>query len=224
MTSEYLGRYGVSAQSAAAYVKRGWLRRLQRGVFVFPSDELSIYGVVKYFEELHPDVHVASKTALAWNGIVHNVDFSESVVLFGESRFAIPDWATSWPIRYVRTRLFSSDLLRQTLKSVGHLPMGLQAATPERAILEMLYEVGSGISVEEGKHIFEGFRYPRKKILGRLLASCTSMKVTRLFAMWAKETELLDVESFYGEYRIQRGSSTFWSIKAENNMKLSLHP
>ena len=219
MTSEYLSHFGVSAQSAATYVKHGWLKRLQRGVFAFPADELTVLGVVKYFEEQYSDIHVASKTALAWNGIIHNIDFSDSVILFGESRFSIPSWASSLPIRYVRTTLFSKEALSYSFNTVNQI----QTAIPERAILEMLYEVGNGINIEEGRHIFEDFLYPRKKILGKLLANCTSLKVTRLFAMWAKETKLLNVESFYNEYHIQRGSSSFWSVKVANG-SLSLHP
>ena len=52
--------------------------------------------------------------------------------------------------------------------------------------LELLYDVGTHQGLEEARNLFEGLSNPRKEILGRLLACCTSVKAVRLFLTWAR--------------------------------------
>ena len=46
---------------------------------------------------------------------------------------------------------------------------GLRVSVPERAVLELLYDVGTHQGLEEARHLFEGLTNPRKDMLGRLL-------------------------------------------------------
>ena len=61
---------------------------------------------------------------------------------------------------------------------------------PERALLEMLSEVGLQQSVEEARHLMEGARSLRLEVLRKLLQECVRVKVVRLCTQWAQELDL----------------------------------
>ena len=72
-----LARLGVSPQLAAQYAKGGWLVRLAHGVYAFPSDELEVQATVRFLQTRVPGLHVAGKSALALQGVRHNLGTRE---------------------------------------------------------------------------------------------------------------------------------------------------
>jgi hypothetical protein len=101
---------------------------------------------------------------------------------------------------------------------------GLRVSTPERAALEMLYEVGTHQGLEEARSVFEGLRNVRKDVVGQLLACCASVKAVRLFLMWSRQTGLLDVEMLQREYSPRVGSGARWMRRLDDGTLLSLKP
>jgi hypothetical protein len=102
-----LRRLGVSPQLAAQYVKGDWLVRLAQGVYAFPNDELYLLATLRFLQTRVPGLHVAGKSALALQGVRHNLGARAPWLLWGDSRFTLPDWFTSrFPTRYVSARLF----------------------------------------------------------------------------------------------------------------------
>ena len=93
-----------------------------------------------------PGLHVGGKSALALQGVRHNLGSRETLVLWGDGRFALPAWFTSrFPARYVHARLFDwpdTALAGKTLTTPPGLPEDLRVAASERAVLELLYEAG----------------------------------------------------------------------------------
>lgn len=81
--SKTLQGLGVSSALAHKYVKSGWLERLGRGVFMFAGDELTRDSTIKFLASKIPDLHIASKTALAWHGHQQNVAYQETLILWG---------------------------------------------------------------------------------------------------------------------------------------------
>jgi hypothetical protein len=63
-------------------------------------------------------------------------------------------------------------------------------SVPERALLEMLGEVGIRQGVEEARNIMEGIQSVRLEILEPLLKHCRRVKVIRLCVLWAEELNL----------------------------------
>ena len=61
---------------------------------------------------------------------------------------------------------------------------------PERALLEMLSEVGLQQGIEETRNIMEGARALRPEVLTTLLKNCQCVKVARLSVRWAEELGL----------------------------------
>ena len=167
-------------------------------------------------------------SALAIQGVRHNLRSRETAVLWGDSRYSLPAWLTSrFPARYVHARLFEwpdASLDSRTLGTPPGLPDGLWVSSPERAVLELLYEAGNRESLEESRNVFDGLRSPRKELLGQLLSCCTSVKAVRLFLTWARETGVVDVDDLLARHPLRTGSDKRWMSRLADGTLLSLKP
>lgn len=223
-----LASLGVSAKLAAYYAESGWLVRLAQGVYAFPADELSAHGATKFLQSRVAGLHVAGKSALALHGVRHNLTSRERLVLWGDVRFALPAWFTTrFPARYVSARLFDwpdEALATKSLTTPPAVTEGLRVSVPERAMLELLYDVGTHQGLEEARNLFENWSNPRKEMLGRVLACCTSVKTVRLFLTWARETNVTDVEALQQQYTLPVGSEKRWMTRLKDGTLLSLKP
>lgn len=223
-----LSQFEVSPQLAAHYAEAGWLVRLAQGVYAFPNDNFDIYGALKLLQQRVPGLHIGGKSALALQGVRHNLGSREIWVLWGDKRFALPTWFTSrFPARYSHAKLFDwpdTALINKTLATPPGLPDHVRVASPERAVLELLYEVGVKQSLEEARNLFDGLRSPRKAVLGQLLSCCTSVKAVRLFLTWARETSLVDVDTLLDQYPVRTGSASRWMSRLDDGTLLSLRP
>lgn len=187
-----LKRLRVSSSLASLYVSSGWLVRLGRGVFMFPNDELKLEPCVNFLSRRLPGLHVGGKTALAWRGVRHNIGPKERLYLWGDAPATLPGWFTDrFPARYVARRLFDPQLPAGFgLQPLPETPDGPAVSVPERALLELLSEVGVGQGVEEARNIMEGLRSLRLEVLSPLLKHCPRVKVVRLCVQWAEELNL----------------------------------
>lgn len=223
-----LATLGVSPQLAARYAEGGWLVRLAQGVYAFPNDDYGVYGALKFLQQRVPGMHVGGKSALAVQGVRHNLGSRDTLVLWGEARYTMPEWFTSrFPARYVHARLFDwpdVTLDGKTLGTPPGLPDGLRVSSPERAVLELLYDAGTKQSLEEARNVFDGLRSPRKELLGQLLSCCTSVKAVRLFLTWARETGVVDVDDLVARHPLRTGSDKRWMSRLADGTLLSLKP
>lgn len=221
-----LAEFGVSPQLAAHYAERGWLVRLAYGVYAYPNDPFGAYGALLFLQKRVPGLHVGGKSALALQGVQHNLAGRATLVLWGDARFALPRWFTArFPARYVRGALFDwqgVSLAGTALVTPPGLPAGLRVSVPERAVLEMLYEVGTKESLEEARNLFDGLRSPRKALLGQLLLCCKSVKTVRLFLAWARETGVVDVGELLAQYPLRTGSDRRWMSRLADGTLLTL--
>jgi hypothetical protein len=223
-----LATKGVSAKQAARYVESGWLIRLGQGVYAFPSDKLDVLGCILLLQKKVTGLHVAGKSAMALHGVRHNVRVRETWVLWGDQRFTLPEWFTARiPARYIHSKLFDwrhLSLNQDTITTpVGNLEH-LKVSVPERAVLEMLSEVGIHQDLEEARNLFDGLRNLRTDVLGELLSCCTSVKTVRLFLFWARETGLLDVDQLLKNYKVKAGSKSRWMSRLKDGTLLTLKP
>jgi len=221
---------GISAVLAAKYVESGWLVRLGQGVYAFAGDDWSAHGGIKLLQHRVPGLHLAGKSALALQGVRHNLARRETLVLWGDVRpYTLPTWFTTpFPARYVGAQLFDwsqqAGLDAKTVHTPPSVTEGLVVSVPERAVLELLHDVGTKQSVEEAMALFESLRSPRVAVMGQLLSCCTSVKTVRLFLAWARETELLDVNALLSMYSIPVGSSSRWVTRLKDGNLMSLSP
>ena len=192
MDSAELAKFGVSSDLAYFYAKSGWLERLARGTYMLAGDELGRDECLRFLADRMPGFHVGGKTALAWQGILHNVPAKEKLMLWGPKNARLPEWFSKlFPCRFTVRELFSAKLPHNFgLQPLPESPDGPPVAVPERALLEMLSEVGVHQEIEEARLIMEAVRWLRADVLGPLLTACKQQKALRLCIGWAEELSL----------------------------------
>jgi hypothetical protein len=192
LSTAVLREHGFSAFRASALARSGWLTHLGRGVYMVPGDTLSREGCLAYLSRLVPGFHVGGKTALSWRGIRQNVSFKEVLTLWGDQPKRLPTWFTQrFPSRYQATQLFDAELRKGF--GLQPLPNGrseILVSVPERALLELLSDVGKTQSLQEARELVEGLRTLREKTLDELLAHTTRIKVVRMAELLGRELDL----------------------------------
>jgi hypothetical protein len=147
---------------------------------------------LKFLSRRMPGFHVGGKTALAWRGVRHNLPVREPLSLWGDGKAGLPEWFHErFPSRYTTRNAFAPKLPKNFgLQSLPEVPDGVLVSVPERALLEMLSEVGVHQEIEEARNIMEGARALRPEVLATLLKNCHRVKVVRLCVSWAEELNL----------------------------------
>lgn len=193
-TSEELAALGISNDLAGYYARAGWLVRLSHGVFVRPDTPLELNPSLRLLERRVKGLHVGGKSALDWHGIRHNVSWHEPRLrLYGWASAPLPLWFIErFPgSSYHRQRLFEENPRR--LLRVG--PFRDQegaplVSDPERAVLELLSEVGVRQPLQEARDLLEGTPFLRAGVLQELLARCQQVKTVRLCLALGRELSL----------------------------------
>ena len=219
-----LDAHGVSAFLAAKHARSGWLKRLAQGVYAFAGDTLNRDQCLLFLQDQITGLHVAGRTALAWQGVRHNLSLREHLMLWGDDKRAkLPKWfVDQFPASYRSTTLFSSKASASGIGTPPGLLDGVRVSVPERAVLEMLYEVGKSQDLEEARNLFESLRGLRFEVMGELLSQCASVKTVRLFLLWARETEVLNINALREKYSLPVGSTSRWMGRMADGTILSL--
>ena len=200
----WLKAQGIDSKSIHDYVARGWLERVIRGVYRRPLPEgvespyqgsweialLSLQRLMNY------GVHLGGESALDVAGYAHYLTLGGTVrvCFYGEA----PSWLKRLPMQTQivlrRRTLFGDDPAgiddagldtgaSGTTVEVWRWP--IRASSPERAVLEALDELPNHASFDNLDKIFEGLTTLRPKRLMALLTACRSVKVRRLFFVYA---------------------------------------
>lgn len=192
---------------------------------MFPNDTLRREDTLKFLSRSIPGFHVGGKTALAWRGIRHNLPAREPLSLWGEKRAFLPAWFTDrFPSRYAASTLFSKKLSKSFgLQPLPETPDGVLVSEPERALLEMLSEVGVHQGIEETRNIMEGARSLRPDVLATLLKQCQRVKVRLLCLRWAEDLNLPWAAAVRKAAGNLRGQSR-WTARLKDGTVLNLKP
>lgn len=192
MTSEDLAALGISADLAVHYVRAGWLTRLARGVFCRPNDSLTLHPSLELLQLRLEGLHVGGKSALDWYGMRQYVAQQPVLQLYGWASGRLPEWFTErFPAEYHRKRLF--DEKPNALLHVGPFEKrsgAPQVSAPERALLELLSDVGVRQPMLEARELVESAYSLRADVLRELLQRCTSVKTVRLCLQLGREASL----------------------------------
>lgn len=221
--SAQLAALGISPALAHHYLKSGWLCRLGRGVFQFPKDDLRLEPCLKHLEHQIDGFHVGGKTALAWRGFRHNVAAREPLWLRGRHNARLPEWFTErFPARYTTRTPFDSSLPAESgLEPLIDQPDGVRVSIPERALLELLHEVGVHQGVEEARNLMEGLRSLRPEVLALHLKHCQRVKAARLCVRWSEELGLPWAETAR-KAAAKHLTGGRWSARLKSGTRLSL--
>jgi len=123
---------------------------------------------------------------------------------------------------------FNKTLPQEAAAAFGLSPLPESPNGPlvsERALLEMLSEIGLQQSIEEARHIKEAARSLRPEALRRLLQECVRVKVLRLCSRWADGLQRpcsSDARKAVAESRaVGQGG---WTIRMKDGTTLILKP
>lgn len=192
LTTEDLAALGISADLAVHYVRAGWLSRLARGVYCRPNDTPTLHPSLVLLQRKFEGLHVGGKSALDWYGVRHYLPQRPVLHLYGWAAARLPDWFTErFPAEYHRKRLF--DEQPGALLHVGPFEKrsgAPQVSAPERALLEVLSEVGVRQPLQEARELVESTYNLRADVLRDLLQRCTSVKTVRLCLQLGREHSL----------------------------------
>lgn len=211
VTSARLKALGVTPQLTQSYVRNGWLKPLGRGIYERVGDALELYPSLRVLETMAVGLHVGGKTALDWHGIRHYVLQRSTLRLYGVGRFRIPAWFKErFPAEYHVKHLFDepSDAPLSVTRFRDQ-DEGPRVSAPERALLEMLSEVGVRQPVEEARQLTESTHTLRRSDLTTLLKACRSVKTVRLALTFGRELRLPWAEGLDQE-ELPTGSQSRW--------------
>ena len=199
LTVDLLKEHGFDAQLVARYKKSRWLEPLGNGAYLRHGDKVHWQGgLAALQQQLKLSIHCGARTALDLQGCGHYVAFAaRTVYLFGHPGQRLLKWFREydWHVKvaYRMTALFPRGLD----DSYVDFPAGdfsIQMASPERAAMEMLYYVPSEQGFDEAEHIMESLLALRPALVQKLLETCNSVKVKRLFMYMAEKSSLPWIE------------------------------
>ncbi|MBU2575025.1 MAG: type IV toxin-antitoxin system AbiEi family antitoxin [Elusimicrobia bacterium] len=187
----YFRKLGISRQLSGVYKRSNWIAAIGRGAYIRPGEKLHWTGGVYALQaQLGLPVHAGGKTALQMQGYRHFLPFRGGVVcLFGEPKTRLPGWFLRYKwgdsIRYAATGLFTGKPERGLVdRPVGEYI--LKISSPEKAMLELLYQVPGDESFEEAMLLMQGLATLRPVLTQELLQDCASVKAKRLFLYMAE--------------------------------------
>lgn len=225
LDTDALRELGVSNALASHLTKAGWLQRLSQGAYLLAGDTPTRDGTIAFLSRRIPGLHVGGKTALAWQGVRHNISFREKVVLWGSAPYRFPAWvAEHLPHAFQITALFDEDISENA--GLKPLPAGaaeVLVSVPERALLELASDVGKGQSLEEASNLMVGLRNIRRDVLDEFLRHCTRVKVVRLvrdLGLEAGHPWAADVQKHVDRL----GAGKRWSNRTRSGKRLTLKP
>jgi len=192
LAAEDLKALGISADLAVHYVRASWLTRLARGVYCRPNNALALHPSLLLLQRRFAGLHVGGKSALDWHGVRQYVAQQPALHLYGWAAARLPEWFTEhFPAQYHRKRLF--DERPDALLHVGPFEQrdtSAQVSAPERALLELLSEVGVRQPLQEARELVASTYNLRADVLNELLRRCTSVKTVRLCLQLGRQASL----------------------------------
>ena len=219
LTSEDLAALGISADLAVHYVRASWLQRLARGVYCRPNDPPALHPSLILLQRHFAGLHVGGKSALDWHGVRHYLAQRPVLHLYGWNATRLPHWFTErFPADYHRKRLFKerpNALLHvRPYENAKGAPL---VSSPERALLEVLSEVGVRQPLQEARELVESAYSFRADVLRELLQRCTSVKTVRLCLQLGKEKSQPWVAKL-DHKRLPKGSDRPWVSRSANGI------
>lgn len=191
--SHWLAGQGYSRQLVRKYVQGNWLTPLGRGVYARSQVDVHWEGVVLGMQRLAGMAfHVGGISALNRQGFAMYLPLGGEKVIHLWGQDKVPAWVKAASLSE-KLQFHTNCLFKPSVAEAGvvDMPSGvrdwsIQMSGPERAIMEVLYEVqdyeGSFIHALE---LLEGLTSLRPRVVNTLLQHCQSLKVKRLFLFMA---------------------------------------
>lgn len=191
----WLGRHGIADRLLHHYEQAGWLERVVRGLYRRPASTGEVQGAHDTWQTaltsaqriMGYDIHLGGMSALSFHGHAHYLSLGgmDVVAVYG----TCPYWLAKVPldVRWVlRTRALFGDSCEGIVEAPSALPgWPITVSSPERALLEALNELPQHDSFQAVDAVFDSLTTLRPRRLMELLKACRSIKVRRLFFVFA---------------------------------------
>ncbi|MCH2057485.1 MAG: type IV toxin-antitoxin system AbiEi family antitoxin [Thalassotalea sp.] len=190
LSSAWLVNQGYSLDLQKRYKKSKWFKSFGRGALIRNEDTVDYLGGIQALQnQLGLSVHPAAKTALILQGKSHYLEFStQKVQLFSTSSETLPTWFKNydWGVKVENN---ASSFLPPDIgiMEYQHKSFEIKVSSPVRAIMECLYLAPNEQPLLEVYELIEGLNNIRPVTAQKLLESCTSVKVKRLFLYMAEK-------------------------------------
>jgi len=190
LLASWLEKKGISRDLQQYYLKSGWLESYGFGAFKRPNENIHWTGALNSIQrQTDLSVHVGGLTSISLQGLSHYVRLEkEPLYLFSPQYVKLPRWFLNqeWSnqIIHLKTKFLPAN---SALFDYSQDSIKFQISSPERAILECLYQTPDRFDMVECYQILEGLANLRPKILQELLENCSSIKVKRLFLYMASK-------------------------------------
>lgn len=182
-TTKWLSSLKFSRQLVSAYKKGGWVKTFGAGALCKPQEKIGWEGALYALQfQLGLDIHVGGKTALALQGLAHNIPMGrETIDLLAAPRTVIPRWFEhhQWE-EQVRVTENSALPPKIEIEETSRVNFNIRISSRERAALELLCLTPRLYSFEETRILMESLGTLRANVLTKLLSVCTSEKAKRL--------------------------------------------
>ncbi|MDY0402769.1 type IV toxin-antitoxin system AbiEi family antitoxin domain-containing protein [Sulfurovum sp.] len=212
--ASWLAEQGYSMQLLYQYIKSGWLKKTSRGSYIRGDATPSWQGAVLGLQKLGKvPFHIGGITSLNLQGYAHYLPFSDAQTIYLYGTEKLPAW-----FKNIKLEQKFCVMKKPSFDAVGlkSIPSGIKewemvVSSPERAILELLYQVKpDGLGFEFAAEIFEGLTTLRPSLVNELLTLCKNIRVKRLFLYlanhfdhpWAKHIKKDGLELGTGRMQI----------------------
>ena len=188
-------------------------------MFVRSCEVPGLHPSLRLLERTVLGFHVGGKTALNWFGVRHYVAQQETLHLYGSVAAKLPAWFVKrFPAEYHRKRLFAEPpdkpLHVAPFEERGDGP---RVSVPERAMLELLSEVGVRQPLQEARELMESAYNLRADVLSELLKCCTNVKTVRLCLQLGRESSLPWVKKL-NPAELPTGSKRPWVSRSADGL------
>ncbi len=188
--SSWLAKQGYSLDLQKRYRNSDWLTSIGTGAMIRSGDNVGYEGAIYALQEQAGlFIHPAAKTALSLLGKAHYLELSQKkVTLFGGKNEKLPTWCINhdWGVKldYYSSSFLPADIgfVEIELKTFS-----IKVSSAARAMLECLFLAPKNQELLECYQLMEGLNNLRPNLVQKLLESCTSIKVKRLFLFLAEK-------------------------------------
>ncbi|WP_447882998.1 type IV toxin-antitoxin system AbiEi family antitoxin [Serratia fonticola] len=184
LTTAWLTKQGYSLDLQKQYKKSQWLDSIGTGALIRNSDQVDYLGGIYALQsQLGLSIHPGARTALSLQGKAHYLGLAEKkVMLFGTLGEKLPMWFDKhdWGVN-IDCKLSSFLPPDLGLVEIEHKSFSVKVSGPARAIMECLYLAPKSQPLMEVYELMESLNNLRPATVQKLLESCSSVKVKRLF-------------------------------------------
>ncbi len=188
--SSWMVKQGYSLDLQKRYRNSDWLKSIGTGAMIRSGDDVTYEGAIYALQEQACQfIHPAGKTALSLLGKAHYLELSpKKVIVFGGKDEKLPTWFLKhdWGVKidYHSSSFLPAEI---GLVDIELKTFSIKVSSAARALLECLFLAPKNQELVECYQLMEGLNNLRPNLVQKLLESCTSIKVKRLFLFLAEK-------------------------------------